>query len=136
MNERQTDLLNLLKANSDRWFKQEEIARILSNHYGEIDSSKNFHDTRARAVMTVDIRHINDTDEVPNIIITNGNGVKLATREEFEQYITNQYASVFRKLVRTNKKARKANLDGQLKFDFFNAELNQIDAFVDSCVGG
>lgn len=136
MNDRQTELLNLLKANSDRWFKQEEIARILSHYYGAIDSSKNFHDTRARAVMTVDIRHINDTDEVPNIIITNGNGVKIATREEFERYITNQYASVLRKLSRTHKKAKKASLDGQMRFDLNKIELNHIDAFVDAYIGG
>jgi hypothetical protein len=58
-------------------------------------------------------------------------GVKIASSEEFAQYINAEFASIFRKLARTRQKAKKAGLDGQMRIVLGN-ERDTIEAFADS----
>lgn len=129
LNSRQWALYNLLKNNPDIYFKQSEIAERLKEYYS-IDLSVNFHDSSSRLLITRDIRAINESPLIQKIIISNKNGVKLASREEFEQYIKAEYAMIFRKLKRTRQKARKAGLDGQMRLTS-GKERNTVEAFVD-----
>lgn len=129
LNNRQWALYNLLKNNPDTYFKQSEIAFKLKDYYVR-DLSVNFHDSGARLLITRDIRAINESSVIQKVIISNSNGVKLASREEFEQYIKSEYAMIFRKLKRTRQKARKAGLDGQIRFTA-GKERNTVEAFVD-----
>ena len=129
LNSRQWALYNLLKNNPDTYFKQSEIAERLKEYYS-IDLSVNFHDSNARLLITRDIRAINESPLIQKIIISNKNGVKLASCEEFEQYIKAEYAMIFRKLKRTRQKVRKAGLDGQIRFTA-GKERNTVEAFTD-----
>ena len=131
LNARQWAVYNLLKNNPDRYMTQKEIVYALSNYYGTIFSDELFHDSFARITLTMDIRAINDSDVIQKIIISNHKGIKLASKEEYEEYIDAEFASIFRKLARTRKKARKAGLDKQMRI-VFGTERDTIEAFSDS----
>ena len=87
LNARQWAVYNLLKNNPDRYMTQKEIVYALSNYYANTFTDELFHDSRARINLTFDIRAINDSDVVQKIIISDNNGVKIASEKEFEQYI-------------------------------------------------
>ena len=130
LNARQWDLYNLLKNNPDRYFKLIEISQALYSWYPfDLDYSE-FHDCSTRILITNDIRTINNSDIIQKIIISNREGVKLASKKEFEKYINAQYAAIFRKLARTRKKAMKGGLDGQIKFTF-GSERATVEAFTE-----
>ena len=131
LNARQWAVYNLLKNNPDRYMTQKEIVYALSNYYATTFTDELFHDSHARITLTFDIRKINDSDVVQKIIISDNNGVKIASEKEFEQYIDAEFASIFRKLARTRKKARKAGLDKQMRI-VFGAERDTVEAFSDS----
>lgn len=126
LNYAQIELYNFLVNNSDRTFKQREIAEALPGIY-PVETFGRYHDTTSRRRLSADIQAINDSDEVEKIIISDGAGVRIASREEFEKAIRKQYAAVFRKLRRIHKKASKGGLDGQT--DLFLGE--SVEAFPD-----
>ena len=134
LNPRQWAVYNLLKNNPDRYMTQMEIANALPNYFlsfmNPYDEST-FHDSAARHLLTRDIRTINNSGVIQKIIITNRNGVKIASSAEFERYINAEFAAIFRKLARTRQKAKKAGLDGQMRI-VLGSERDTIEAFADS----
>lgn len=131
LNARQWAVYNLLKNNPDRYITQMQIVYALPQHFDLSFSNDQFHDSAARLQLTRDIRTINKSEVIQKIIISNSKGVKIANREEFEQYISAEFAAIFRKLARTRQKARKAGLDGQMRIVLGN-ERDTIEAFADS----
>ena len=135
LNPRQWAVYNLLKNNPDRYMTQQEIASALPNYFVSFmnpwDDGASFHDSAARHLLTGDIRKINNSEAIQKIIISNRHGVKIASKEEFEQYINAEFASIFRKLARTRQKAKKAGLDGQMRI-VLGSERDTIEAFSDS----
>lgn len=131
LNARQWALYNLLKNNPDRYMTQLDIAVKLKEFYPLGFTADTFHDSPARHMLTKDIRHINKSEVIQKVIISNSQGVKIASSAEFEQYINAEFASIFRKLERTRQKARKAGLDGQMRIVLGN-ERDTIEAFADS----
>lgn len=131
LNARQWALYNLLKNNPDRYWTQIEIAYKLREFYDTSFYNDQFHDSPARHMLTKDIRTINKSDVIQKVIISNSKGVKIASREEFERYISAEFASIFRRLARTRQKAKKAGLDGQMRIVLGN-ERDTIEAFADS----
>lgn len=129
LNSRQWALYNLLRDNPDRFFKQSEISERIPEYEATEDGA--FHDSAARLQMTRDIRALNDSPIIQKIIISTTNGIKIANKEEFQTYISREYASIFRRLKRTRRKAQKGGLDGQLRFTF-GREREEIQAFSDS----
>ena len=133
LTERQIALLEHLQANCGRFCTQYEIAMALPQCY-PVDAfltASEFHDSAVRLQITKDIRAINDSDDVQHVIISCREGIKLASREEFDSYIKNQYASVFRRLNRVRRKERKGKLDGQLVM-VSGDETAVVSAFVPS----
>ena len=131
LNARQWAVYNLLKNNPDRYFTQIEIAYKLKEYYDTSFYNDQFHDSPTRMQLTMDIRKINESGVVQKIIISNRNGVKIASSEEFAQYINAEFAAIFRKLARTRQKAKKAGLDGQMRI-VLGSERDTIEAFADS----
>lgn len=131
LNARQWAVYNLLKNNPDKYMTQKEIVYALSLYYDMGFFPELFHDSPARHTLTADIRTINKSDVIQKIIISNSKGVKIANREEFEKYISAEFASIFRKLARTRQKAKKAGLDKQMRIVLGN-ERDTIEAFADS----
>lgn len=133
LNPRQWAVYNLLKNNPDRYMTQQEIAYALQEHFTTETlafADVPFHDSAARHTLTKDIRTINKSDVIQKIIISNSKGVKIANREEFEKYISAEFASIFRKLARTRQKAKKAGLDKQMRI-VLGSERDTIEAFAD-----
>lgn len=131
LNPRQWALYNLLKNNPDRYLTQLSIVYSLKEYYDTSFYNDQFHDSAARHMLTSDIRTINKSEVIQKVIISNSKGVKIANREEFERYISAEFAAIFRKLARTRQKARKAGLDGQMRIVLGN-ERDTIEAFADS----
>ena len=131
LNPRQWAVYNLLKNNPDRYIMQADICLKLVEHYPLGYTADTFHDSAARQMLTNDIRAINKSEVIQKVIISNRRGVKIANREEFEQYINAEFAAIFRKLARTRQKAKKAGLDGQMRIVLGN-ERDTIEAFADS----
>lgn len=131
LNSRQWALYNYLKNRPDEYITQREICYDLRAWYPAAFADDKFHDSRARLMLTLDIRAINESDVIQKVIISNHNGVKIANSYEFEKYISAEYASIFRKLARTRKKERKGGLDGQMRI-VFGAERDTVEAFSDS----
>lgn len=131
LNPRQWALYNLLKNNPDRYMTQLDIVLRLREWFVLDFTADTFHDSNARHLLTKDIRAINKSEVIQKIIISNSKGVKIANREEFERYISAEFASIFRKLARTRQKAKKAGLDGQMRIVLGN-ERDTIEAFADS----
>lgn len=130
LNSRQWALYNFLKNNPDKYIKQIDVVYSLKDYYSFTGNDAKFHDSAVRKQLTKDIRAINDSPVIQKIIISNTNGVKLASRAEFEKYINAEYAMIFRRYKRAKQKARKAGLDGQMRFAI-GQERNTIEAFVD-----
>ena len=62
------------------------------------------------------------------IIINSSKGIKLATKEEFNKYINNQYRAIFKKLKKVREVHRKANRNNQIDFmgDFVECFLQDV----------
>lgn len=126
LNDRQLDLYAFLLKQGNQWTKQEDIAYALFGWYHY--TGDNFHDSRARILMTMDIRALNDSESIPKIIVSSPSGVKLATEQEFTRYIRSEYKSVFNKLKRVRVKERKGMMNGQTQL--FKPDLDAIEAFL------
>ena len=127
LNSRQWALYAFLKERGNQWTLQEDIAKELFEWY--YYTNGDFHNSNARMLMTKDIRAINDNTVIQKIIISSPNGIKLATEEEFNKYIKNEYISVFKKLKRIRQKEKKGALNGQARL-VFNSERDIIEAFL------
>lgn len=128
--ERQKRLLEFLKMNDDTYLSQYDISRQLPYLYFYDGEQEDFHNAKARHWITDDIRAINADHSIEAIILSNGRGVKIATKEEFEQSIKAELAAIFRRLKRAYAKARKGANSGQLGFDG-NLSINEYRVFKD-----
>lgn len=129
LNARQWRLYNLLKEQGDTWTKQRELAELLPELY-PTERTQPFHDSRARQLMTNDIREINKSDIIQKIIISSAQGVKLANKEEAQAFIAGKFSAVWDSLERVRKLERKAGLDGQTRL-VFERERDIIKAFAE-----
>lgn len=111
------------------YLSQEELAKAIYNQYdiqdyldfnymGKINRNKlAYHDTTARKILTNDIREINSNPDFEKIIISNGNGVKIAIEEDYDKMIKSLYRAVFAKLKRIKTIEKKAKRNGQITID-------------------
>ena len=109
LTDRQLKLIDLLKS-KEGYVKQEKIAREIED-YGTYEGD--YHNTRARIMMTDDIRAINSSMDFDGIILSDRNGIKLADRLDCERKLKAEFISVLKALIRVKKKFKKFNLDGQ-----------------------
>ena len=119
MTNRQIALYEYLLERGNEYTPQAQIARDLYEYYGNGEcclEPKDYHNTYERLWILEDIREINLSQEFEKLIISNCKGVKIATEEEFDKYIKNQYNSTIRKLSRIYKMAKKGNRDKQMDF--------------------
>lgn len=113
---RQSALFSLLRENQDQYLTQYQISQMLSNLYFFDGEQKDFHDSKARQRIMFDIRNINTDPDIPAVVVSNANGVKIANEEESKASMRSEYAAIFRRLRRAYAKERKITRDGQLVF--------------------
>lgn len=116
INFRQERLYKFLLEQGDVWTPEKEVCDKLFVEYPDVVASS-FNNSAARRRLSRDIQEINESDEVEKIIITSSYGVKIATKEESEHYLTRQFASIMKELKRYYQKCKKAGMDGQYKYD-------------------
>jgi hypothetical protein len=131
MTEKQKALYEYLLAKGDEYTPQVQVARDLYEHFGNAEcclEPKDFHNTAERLDIAKTSREINSNSMFEKIIISNSKGIKLATEEEFNKYINNQYRSIFKKLKRIREIHRKANRNNQINFmgEFVESFLEDI----------
>lgn len=129
LTDRQTRLYEFLLEN-DSCITQKEIAQLLYA-YSFWDDDDNFHDSLERHQITDDIRALNESDEVDVLIMSTGQGIKIANETEAYIYLRSQYGSIFRRLSRIRKMQKKAMNDGQgvINFDL-QWEQNFVESFL------
>lgn len=119
--ERQKALYDFLLKNGNNYIYQSNLADKL--HWLGITSdyligyNGNYHDCTGRKIMGADIREINSSPDFEKIIISNGNGVKIATEEDYDKMIKSLYKAVFAKLKRIRTIEKKAKRNGQITLD-------------------
>lgn len=120
--ERQKVLYDFLIKQGDRYTYQQDIACELKTNdywigYDELCTYGTYHDCTGRKIMGADIREINSSPDFEKIIISNGNGVKIATEEDYDKMIKSLYKAVFAKLKRIRTIEKKAKRNGQITID-------------------
>jgi hypothetical protein len=129
MNITQKKLYEFLLEQGEKYTPQWEIARELYGEFGNGEcclEPKDYHNTSERLDLLRCKQSINDSADFEKIIISNSNGMKIATEEEAERYLANQYKALFRKLRRLRTMERKCNLHNQITVDG-----HTIDAFLE-----
>lgn len=130
LNERQRALYKFLLEQGDQWTHQIDVVYGMDDYYNFTDTNDKFHDSNARHTLTKDIRAINNSDEIPKIIVSSGKGIKIANQSEWEIYIKSEYNSVFSKLKRVRRKERKGCLNGQMQLVY--DRQGYIEAFLEA----
>ena len=129
MNITERKLYEFLLEQGERYTPQWEIARELFREFGNGEcclEPREYHNTSERIDLLRCKQSINDSADFEKIIISNSKGMKIATEEEAEQYLANQYKALFRKLRRLRTMERKCNLHNQITVDG-----HTIDAFLE-----
>ena len=98
---------------TENWYRLEKI----TNKKGKV-----FHNC---PLIYYDIRAINESDEVDNIIIVNNNNFKLATKEEAEAYAQRLFHRALGRMKVYSHLCRKMKLDGYARL--IDNEGNVID---------
>lgn len=109
--ERQQELYNLLLARGDKWSSMEFLTDSIKLYPAFFTT--NYHNSRARRMLTADIEYINNSDKYEKIIVSTSRGVKLASEKDFEKFLSSELREVFAKLKRLRKLAKKGSRDQQ-----------------------
>ena len=109
--ERQQELYNLLLARGDEWSSMEFLTDSIKLYPAFFTT--NYHNSRARRMLTADIEFINNSEKFEKIIVSTTRGVKLASEKDFEKFLSSELREVFAKLKRLRKLAKKGSRDQQ-----------------------
>lgn len=133
LNARQFKLYEFLKSQGDNWTLQVDIAKALDEYYSFSDEDLlDFHNAPCRHTITADIRALNNSDYIHKPILSGSKGVKLANKQECNEFISNNIASTVNRLLRLKKMSEKASKNGQCRFVFNGKENPVFEAFIDS----
>jgi tRNA U55 pseudouridine synthase TruB len=124
---------DLLRANSDRFMEQREIATSLLDLFPNALTETDFHSNTGREIGQI-VQDLNDSDVIQKIILSNSNGNKIATIEEYAEWSKRKRISLLRQLKRLYYKDYKAGLHGQGKLIF--DEKSEARNWFESFVGG
>jgi hypothetical protein len=124
---RQEELYSFLLGRGDQWTPMRDIPDHLYLTPSP-RASGNFHNSGARRQLTRDIEAINGSGDYDKIIISGNQGIKLATKDEFERFVRAEMREIFRKIRRVRKILRKGSLDQQqtIRGEIVQAFLGQM----------
>lgn len=77
-------------------------------------SHKAFHNTKYRRLLSEDITALNNDPKFPCVLISNGNGIKVCTKTEYERLYKVKRRGALRNLALCSVIARKAGRNGQI----------------------
>lgn len=121
--QRQEELYSFLQRRGDKWTSMEQVTDSIKLYPAFF--STNYHNSRARRMLTHDIEAINGSIRYRKIIISGSRGIKLASSQEFERFARSELSEIFKKLRRVRKIISKGNHDQQQTLE---GEI--VDAFI------
>lgn len=113
--DRRQALYRFLLSRGNKWTSMEQATDSVNLYPAFFTTT--YHNSWARRLLTSDIEAINSSDDFEKIIISNTNGIKLATEEELSSFLVSEYGEIFKKLYRVRKMAKKASRNLQLDLD-------------------
>ena len=131
LNERQKTVYAYLEVLNGERIKLKDLCEELKYEFSDFAIDKqNFHNSSARRLLTHDIRAISDCDLVDKFVISNQNGVALATKETYTEELKREKIKILRMLKLYWKKVAKVKSNHQFMFDFENEDAKEIEALV------
>lgn len=109
--ERQEELYSFLQRRGDKWTSMEQVTDSIKLYPAFFTG--NYHNSRARRLLTHDIEAINGSNRYRKIIISGSRGIKLASSQEFERFARSELSEIFKNLRRVRKIISKGNHDQQ-----------------------
>lgn len=124
---RQWRLYEYLKAQTD--YKHLKDIVLETSLYGELPAT-NINNSAAIRTLKKDIRALKESGIIQTVILScTFKGVKIATKEEYEDYSKRVWAAINRRAKLQALQDKKAGLDGQYRL-VFNQEKPIIESFV------
>ena len=131
LNTRQWTLYEYLKMKNGAATKVKEILHDLREipEYNLI-AFKDWNNQPAKRLMSKDIQTINKCELIQKVIVSNGDGIRLATREEYKYFLEKEKIAILSKAKRYWQKVKKFEKDNQMRLTFGTKERETIEAFV------
>lgn len=133
LNTRQWGLYNYLKEQKGQPVFQRKICLDLKDKFEEYNfkADANFHESKARIILTSDIRHINNSDVIQKVIVSSSKGIYISKKEGYAETLQREWNAILRRIKRFNKKRQKILLDNQCKLILGKGnEREVIEAFI------
>lgn len=123
---RQWRLYDYLKEQDDYKHLKEIVEE--TGLYGELPET-DINNSAAIRTLKKDIRKLRESGVIQTVIFScTSRGVKIATKEEYEEYSKSVWAAINRRAKLQALQDKKAGLDGQMRL-VFNQEKPVIEAF-------
>lgn len=131
LNNRQKELLNYLKQNTNKYVSKKQICRDLPYAYPRHLENNNNEGNKSVAFSNIssDIRVLNNSD-LEQIVICNHYGYKLANEEEAELYVSRRFKRDLKALKLDHKLAKKIDKNHQLYFS--EEDIREFRTFVEA----
>jgi hypothetical protein len=129
LNDRQIDLYKFLLTQHS-FISKKEICKAMPYHYPRHLEHNNNEGNKSVAFGNIskDIRAINNSDDIENVVIGTKKGYKIATHEEAKKYIESRFKRDLKSLKLNWKLKRKVNIDGQLRFE--DEDIKEVMTFI------
>lgn len=108
----------------DDYLTQYDVA-WRSGLYPPTERPSDYHDSASRLQMSRDIKEINNSLEL-GIIVSNKQGIKVATEDEFTDFINAKMAKVLRDFKYVNRMIKKGSLHNQIAWSDCGKEIVKI----------
>lgn len=130
LNNRQKELLEFLKQNTDRYVSKKEICKALPFAYPRHLENHNNEGNKSQAFKNIscDVRALNFSDMQQIIISKNNLGYKLATEEEAVDFVQRRFRRDLKALKLDHKLSQKINRNHQLFFS--NNDIQEFKTFI------
>ena len=133
---RQWILYDYLKKHSHEYKHLEEILEDeeIKNLYPPAKADTPINNQTNRRQLTDDITALKNSDIVQVVIMSDtGNGIKMATEEEYLDHLSRKKISLLKQLKINYKQLAKARMNGQMRM-VFNREKEVFESFVKEVV--
>lgn len=131
LNKRQKTVYAYLEVLNGESIKLKDLCEELKYEFSDFEiDNPNFNNSSARRLLTHDIRAISNCDLIDKFVISNKNGVALATEETYAKELEKEKIKILRMLKLYWKKVAKIKRNHQFVFDFESEDAKEIEALV------
>ena len=126
MNTRQHELYKFLKENyaDGKYISKKEICEALPQYY-----IYNENTNRHNVDIEIDIRAINDWDNMQKCIVSCKKGYKIGNEEECNEYLSRRFDSIFKSLKSLHAIKKRLEQNGQFRL-VFGKEREIMECFI------